>query len=277
LAILTKIWISDVHILYIPNSLAAFDKPEKVLQSHNDWVIEELYYGLLTGAYFHLVIAKDPRKMGERILDKLLRQIKTYEFGSIETLIKTDKFMETGKSLINGISRHIRSKIFTIHRPRQGSLCDDDKRKLRDAIFIPAFKNRMLNRIKAIRLGLSRDHGGVVQSIYAASLDKDTGRYNWTTISEVVVNFWGQRLDGHPVTEDWIRKVIRKQLVDLGITIGNTKVNVIEWERGLGRKKMVKFTLDKVIEVMLELYGLPASPSVLQNEFSHIITERNWQ
>jgi hypothetical protein len=276
LSILAKIWISDVYVIYVPNSLGAFDKPEKTLRRRNDWFIEELYYGFETDAFVHFVIAKPTRPESERVLDKLLQQIEEYEFTSIDPLIRAEKCRETGLVMIQSVRRHLRSKTFTTHQPGRRSLSDDDRRNLRDGVLVPALKNRMRDRVRALRLGLIRDHWGVVQAIHAASWNKNTRKRRWATTEEVTERFSWKRLDGYPVRASWVRKVIREHLSDLVITVGSMKVPLVKEGPRIGKQKTVKFTLDSIIDAILKFYRLPVSPSVLQREFLQIVTERGW-
>jgi len=177
---------------------------------------------------------------------------------------------------INGFSRHLRSRIFTTHKPSRLRLCEDDKKKLMDAIFIPAVKNRLRDLVEILRLGLNRDHWAIVQSINTSSWDNNIKKRVRAATSKIVSNYTGKRLDGYSVTNSWIRNVVRKKLLNIEITIGDSVVKLIQEGPILNSQKTIKFSLDGIVEAMITFYNLPVSPSRLHKVFLQIITERSW-
>lgn len=231
LAILAKIWLSDAHVLYLPNSLDRWEGGKKILSSDSDWTIEEIFYGALLEKGFHIVQAD----RNEKIKDAFVAQLNSYQwehlahtFSHFDIPFSKGDWTDRGHELASKISAHIRERIYSLHHPRFQGLTEEDGRRLNDGCIVPALKSKCKDMLLGFRLGIRSDYWLAVQGVVRASdLLFEQQQIRDVTTADIYQALQGEkRKDGHPITPDWISRVLF-QLTNKKLLLGNIPLPLI--------------------------------------------------
>jgi len=246
-SILTKIWLSDVQILYLPNSLDTRDGRKKKLNNRKDWVVNELFYGACIEKPLHFVIAEDSKEGSEKIRNIFLSQIKNYDWRSLPSPINDEDKVKIGTGLYQRITDHLCQRIYTTHNPSRSTLCEQDAQGLNKGVFAPAIKNLFESKLWTLRMGFEREQWILLQAVYEASLKKGRGLKNAdVSIEEIKKHLNGRlRYKGSPVDNRWILFTLDQCLVKKSFRFADSKFNLVE-KVSIARRSMYNFSLAKL-------------------------------
>jgi hypothetical protein len=247
--ILAKIWLSDVQLLYLPNSLDRKEgKPEKRLGTYSDWVIEEIFYGGLLEKDFHIVRAINDEDIKEKFMD----QLQQYKWESLVSAFRlfTENLGKGGLTrhgcdLALKVEDHIRRVIYSLHHPGDKGLSEDDEGRILRSCIIPALKKRFKELIHGLRLSMHRNHWLVVQGIIKASqvrFQEMQDRFvSAREIADALKSF--SRPDRRPITEKWILDVLL-QIHDSKLSLGPKEFPLVEQGPWRDKHKTVRLGLN---------------------------------
>jgi len=266
---LSKIWLSDVQILYLPNSLDMKEGEEKKFNNNDDWVIEEIYYGMNIQKPIHFVIAKGKEFSGIDTLEKILKQIEIYDWSSIPNEIKADNVENIGKKLYRNIRSHLKNRIYEWHTPAARALLTDNGISYIKGVFSPALKCRLESHIRSLKRDIHTDHWIVVNALVEASFLKNTiYNFKFVSIDEILEKCKRKkRVNRGLITRKWIQSVLRKHLKSKHIIFHNKCYYIFTEGRRRDRKKTYKFTLIDFIEDLYSFYGIALDKKQLWNTF----------
>lgn len=271
LAILAKLWLSDVQLLYLPNSLVTYHGIKKPLKKEADWVIEEIAYGALLEKPFHCVIADGSDDVRREFRDQLTNYQWTTlrsSFRHLPLRLGPEDFRGWGKDLISNMETHLRERIFTVHHP--GShLSSEDRGRLTRACLNYALKKRLSSMIWGLRLGILRDRWKVIQALAEASKAHLKTKGELGVTAEEVLEALGSytRADGRPLKREWVRQVLYETQQIPGLKLGKTVFPVVQKSSKRGRFDTYFFDLDKFIDEMQMFYKLSVPKSELEEVF----------
>lgn len=172
-SILAKLWLCDVQVLYIPNSLATRTAgTEKPLLAREDWVIEELVYGASIEKPLRIVAAEGVERAGGPN-ERLIEQIRTYDWQSIALFLERD-WASACEAVQKALPRHYRGRIRIGHRPGRFLLDPADQENAIRHLLVPALKRRLRAAIRSVARRLGPEHWQLVQ--VAAELQREWKR-----------------------------------------------------------------------------------------------------
>ena len=231
LSILAKIWLSDVQLLYLSNSLDQFEGGPKELKIDSDWVLEEIVYGAILDKSFHITQAHGNEEVRKSFLHQLQSfqwQNMTRVFSRLHTSVLFEDFVLVGKALAVKVEQHLKDVIFSTHYPTGSRLEQKDGDQLVRGCVIAGLKQKLSEMLWGLRLGITSDHWLVVQALTKASNAKFQKLQNReVTPSEIQHEMRGQRRkDQLPITTDWITKTLLQLRLKF-ISLGKTKLYLV--------------------------------------------------
>lgn len=272
IAILAKLWLSDVQMLYVPNSLDTFTGNIKDLRSSGDWVIEELTYGFALEKPLHCVIGQN-----STIREKLQQQLESYSweslaksFGHVRLPMAEHNFNEIGPTIATNLNTHWRERSYSLHHPRGKRLSPEDATLLGRGCFHFALKRRFGSMLWGLRLSLKPDWWRIVQILVRLSQQKLAEGEAAAVTAEEIVKAWGNesRLDGGNPSQDWVRKTLWT-LQHRTISLGKNEYTTVSEGNRKARFKTYRIGFDQLVEAVQLHYNVP----VPKNELDEILRQ----
>lgn len=283
ISVLAKLWYSDVQVLYIPNTLALYRGGIKDLGLDTDWVIHELFFGMITGKKLRVIQAEGIDESKPNVRDKLLEQVARFNwdnlsavFDGVRVAMTNSDYKRYGFVLYKRLKDHLANRTSITHHPQSGDLRAEDKSTITRACLGEALKQRLAETIQGLRNGLPVDAWRIVQGLLTASKAKSqqVGSTN-VTAKEIEAAMQGvSRTDLLPITADWIRRVMWRVLSKQALYIENSPYKLVEEGPLEGLTKTYVFGLGQYTRDFHGVYPKMADKLEFDEIFKQIIQSR---
>ncbi len=268
LAILARLWLSHVQVLYIPNSLDTRRGGAKQLRHESDWVVEELAYGALIGKPLHVVVAINSEQCRQQIEE----QLREYRWGSLpESLGGGEQLPAIGK-IPKQLQQHLKNRIYTQHQPSRGTMehADDFSK----GIFVPAMKAAFRQALWTLRLGFEADDWLIVQALCRASTRQSGLELpKYVTAEEIAEEALDhRRKDNRTISSTWITRRLRERILMRSVLIRGTRIPVVLEGPRRGSSKTYSFSLGAAVGCYAQDCGSLLTATELKRVFLQVLT-----
>tara|TARA_R110002167_G_scaffold105496_9_gene271345 strand:+ start:1020 stop:3017 length:1998 start_codon:yes stop_codon:yes gene_type:complete len=270
MSIMAKLWLSDVHVLYLPNSLDTYEGSRKEITLEQDWVIKELIYGNNIGIPFHCVIATGKNFNGFSVAELLLNSIRAFKLSSNNPLIEKGLSADIGLELCDKINSHLDEIPFTLHSPMARHISNDDQRLLRTAVVNSAIKGRFKRICKNVQQLVSNpDHRMVAFSLFNSSLKQGKRKRLLEVNTDEIWNVCSKmkRTDKKAITRDWLQRILREYLKNVEIWINGSRFSLVEIIKN-GNKNLYIYGFNHLDTEYAKFHELPEITENTKKPFS---------
>jgi len=287
LSIKPLIWLSDVHIVYIPNSLSLVEdgRDRSLDPQERDWVLEEICYSNRIRKKIHFVIGNGADKQG--VLKLFKRQMRRYRCQDEYERIADEDCRAVGKRIHQSMDEHLRERMYTVHNPLFEGLATEDAKALLRKVFAPAVEQRLAALVGGVLLSMERDHQLLLRALCQASWRAgDEMGYGDVTVADVVTACQQcRRSDGREINKEWVARIIREHLAGKQVFLGEYRtagppdcagphaheehiVPLLEEGPRRGSSKTYRFSLHRLPEHVAAYYRVSVPLERLRRVFS---------
>jgi hypothetical protein len=280
LPILARIWMSDLHVFYIPNSLDTIKGGKKSLHIESDWLIDELFYGQLIKKTFHIVEAEttDPREPSIR--EQLKMQVAQFKwenlshtFSNFQLAFADEDYLRIGRSLSDSLSRTFRETFYSVHHAQVDVVTTDDMACFEKNFLRPCVTEKLREILQTFRLGFSRDDWRIVLGLVNSS-EKARGISGSPFVTIKAIHHMiatERRSDQSVITVDWIGDVIRDRIKGRSLGFSGREFSLIEEGKRIRDGKTYCFALDGFAQEFVGKFGVKIDTSDLMAVFWNVI------
>lgn len=282
LAILAKIWLSDIHLLYLPNSFDLVSGGRKKLRTDADWVVEELFYSRLIGKRFHVIQADGIERGEPNVRQLFLDQLSSFSwvalykaFDHLLLGLAESDYARLGGEFLPSITEHLKDRIFSVHHPRTDILTDDDLTRFERDYVRSGVRAKLKEILTGFRIALRHDHWKIIQALVRASaVSLQESDESAVTLRQILGAMSSvKRTDRLPVTLQWIDHVVREDLRPHYLAFNGKKFPLIEEGPKRGTSKTYRLALQRFLPIFVETLNISIPGEDLTEMFNEVVND----